>query len=619
MISGIFDIICDLCSLNFALLTYLISNQQKNDDSIEQREEERGNLNDFSQILAADENIKEKEFQNFLNDDDEEGDWEPKSPNKIYGNNPNNEIETPPLNCPDVINILENFDKSTNLPSAFQLYKPRSKIIDIEALTNSEFCKIKRYKDCIYMGEFINSKRHGKGFICFIHCSFYSFIGIMIHTDGRIYEGEWQNNIKHGTGVDISQSGNKYEGEFINGKANGEGLYLWQNGESYEGEWKNGLKHGSGMWKGTKGESFLGEWKYGKADGYGVHIWTNGINFYSSVKYFSGDKYEGEFKSFLKHGHGTEKFSSGDLYVGNYVNGKPDGYGEYYWKSGELYKGFFKNGLRHGKGAWRKTPNKGDKYDGEWLNDKKSGHGEYMWECGNYYKGNYFSDLRNGYGEMIWTDDSIYKGNWEKGIQQGEGELIVPNEATKKGLFNNNIFIGDNESLQIHPPELKESQEYQVMLKINSKHKEEVARSRTSSHKDAFTQMTDGESKDGSFFYIKKTNKSMFPYITPKRNVINKTSNPASRSPIRKEINKNSNSASKSPERKAYHELNYSKMQSNCLLTKRELFKWMRTKDTLRINPNRYRNLNDPEICSQIRKLMNPPLWKPVNDIKNNK
>ena len=41
----------------------------------------------------------------------------------------------------------------------------------------------------------------------------------------------------------------------------------------YEGEWANGMKHGSGIWKGLKGDSYIGEWKYSKADGYGVNLY----------------------------------------------------------------------------------------------------------------------------------------------------------------------------------------------------------------------------------------------------------------------------------------------------------------------------------------------------------
>lgn len=58
----------------------------------------------------------------------------------------------------------------------------------------------------------------------------------------------------------------------------------------YEGEWFNGLRHGSGTWRGVKGDSYVGEWCNGKPEGFGVHEYPN------------GDRYEGYFKACLKHG-----------------------------------------------------------------------------------------------------------------------------------------------------------------------------------------------------------------------------------------------------------------------------------------------------------------------------
>ena len=111
------------------------------------------------------------------NDDDDHNnrDHQPKNINKQQKIN-NIEIEKPPYKCPDIMNILDNFNNSANLPSAFLAYKSRSIIIHIETLASSELCKIKRYKNCLYMGEFINSKRHGKGFITFDFCSFFPYI-----------------------------------------------------------------------------------------------------------------------------------------------------------------------------------------------------------------------------------------------------------------------------------------------------------------------------------------------------------------------------------------------------------------------------------------------------------
>lgn len=317
----------------------------------------------------------------------------------------------------DVKRILDQPSDPKQILKAFDNYLIRSKGLDLAKLKKSRHVKLKKYKESICLGEFFNGKRHGKG--------------IMLYGPKRLYEGDWENDAKHGKGYEILPTGSHYEGDFLNGKPDGYGVFKWKNGEVYEGEWKNGLKHGKGIWRGIKGESYEGDWKNGKAEGRGVHIWRN------------GDRYEGELKSYLKHGEGLEKFANGDYYQGSYVNGKPEGYGEYNWATGYQYKGNFKNGLRHGKGNWQKVTGSGDKYEGEWSNDKKCGHGVYIWASGNRYQGNYFDDFRHGYGEMYWTDGNTYKGDWDKGIQNGQGQVLIPGKGVKKGTFKQNTLLDD--------------------------------------------------------------------------------------------------------------------------------------------------------------------------------
>ena len=47
---------------------------------------------------------------------------------------------------------------------------------------------------------------------------------MLVHADGDIYEGEWEED-----------------------KANGYGVYIHVNGAQYEGYWKNDLQDGQGM------------------------------------------------------------------------------------------------------------------------------------------------------------------------------------------------------------------------------------------------------------------------------------------------------------------------------------------------------------------------------------
>ena len=41
----------------------------------------------------------------------------------------------------------------------------------------------------------------------------------------RIYLGDWENDIKHGNGIERFSSSALYTGEYMNGKAEGTGIY----------------------------------------------------------------------------------------------------------------------------------------------------------------------------------------------------------------------------------------------------------------------------------------------------------------------------------------------------------------------------------------------------------
>ncbi|CAD8103494.1 unnamed protein product [Paramecium primaurelia] len=282
------------------------------------------------------------------------------------------------------------------------------KILMLKRLTNYQE---QDYPNGTFYGQMMNGKKHGQG---------------LMLLQGRVCEGVWQNDRKHGHCKEIFDSGETFEGEYQNGKPQGKGVYI-RNNESYDGQWVNGFKHGHGIWK-MGNDYYEGEWKFGKIDGYGVYIQNN-------------NKYTGSFRNNLKHGHGIENFANGDLYNGQFCNGKPEGQGTYIWNNGAEYRGMFKNGVRHGKGVWSKwDPLKEGhyRYEGMFENDKKHGQGVFTWPSGNYYVGAFVNDYRHGYGEMFWKDQ-YYKGYWERGMQHGDGELCK-NGVIKKGRFENNVL-----------------------------------------------------------------------------------------------------------------------------------------------------------------------------------
>lgn len=97
-------------------------------------------------------------------------------------------------------------------------------------------------------------------------------MGVMRYSNGRQYEGEWEDDRRNGRGFERYSNNNSYFGSFKDGKAHGKGVYKWINGEVYDGEWECGLKHGHGVWTSSDGcDSYIGEWKHSKAEGYGIH------------------------------------------------------------------------------------------------------------------------------------------------------------------------------------------------------------------------------------------------------------------------------------------------------------------------------------------------------------
>ena len=70
-----------------------------------------------------------------------------------------------------------------------------------------------------YVGDFNNSKRHGKG---------------VLDTHKVHYEGEFKNDKLCGKGrIVFKLEGHYYEGEFSENEINGYGTFKWKNGDSY--------------------------------------------------------------------------------------------------------------------------------------------------------------------------------------------------------------------------------------------------------------------------------------------------------------------------------------------------------------------------------------------------
>ncbi len=71
--------------------------------------------------------------------------------------------------------------------------------------------------------------------------------GTYIYANGDKYVGEWNEDQKHGLGVNTYANGDKYVGEFKYDRRSGQGTYVFVDGRKEVGGFKEGLLHGLAM------------------------------------------------------------------------------------------------------------------------------------------------------------------------------------------------------------------------------------------------------------------------------------------------------------------------------------------------------------------------------------
>ena len=112
---------------------------------------------------------------------------------------------------------------------------------------------LKNLKGDIYVGEFMDSNRNGKG---------------DLKTKKIHYIGEFANNKLNGKGkLDFLLDGHEYKGQFIDNEISGIGVFKWKNGDVYEGEMKAGKMQGKGKYKFKSGQIIEGNFVNGKFQG----------------------------------------------------------------------------------------------------------------------------------------------------------------------------------------------------------------------------------------------------------------------------------------------------------------------------------------------------------------
>ena len=148
----------------------------------------------------------------------------------------------------------------------------------------------------IYEGKFINGILNGKG----IYKS---------KNKKTTYIGDYLNSMRHGKG-ELYTENFHYKGDFKNDKLEGKGKIEIYNEGEYEGTFKDNLFEGKGMLKWKNGNYYIGHVSKGKMNGYGEETFLN------------GNIYKGYFVNGIKEGKGKIITADGKIIEGIFKNGE---------------------------------------------------------------------------------------------------------------------------------------------------------------------------------------------------------------------------------------------------------------------------------------------------------
>ncbi|XP_066146577.1 MORN repeat-containing protein 3-like isoform X2 [Euwallacea fornicatus] len=168
-----------------------------------------------------------------------------------------------------------------------------------------------------------------------------------------------RNGFRH---VIFNALGDKYSGEWKNDKKAGKGVTITRNGELYEGDMENNYRHGFGVLAQNIPSTnayrlfYRGYWKNGKMHGHGLRIYSD------------GSFYIGEFRNGKRQEHGQQRYPDGAFFDGEFKNDVKEGLGIFVRADGNRYEGEWHNDLKHGKGLFFHLGS-GKLQDGVWSND----------------------------------------------------------------------------------------------------------------------------------------------------------------------------------------------------------------------------------------------------------
>ncbi|XP_034510858.1 alsin isoform X4 [Ailuropoda melanoleuca] len=219
------------------------------------------------------------------------------------------------------------------------------------------FYKDPRLKDATYDGRWLSGKPHGRG--------------VLKWPDGKMYSGMFRNGLEDGYGEyripnKALNKEDHYVGHWKEGKMCGQGVYSYASGEVFEGCFQDNVRHGHGLLRSGKLTSsspsmFIGQWVMDKKAGYGV---------FDDIT--RGEKYMGTWQDDVCQGNGVVVTQFGLYYEGNFHLNKMMGNGVLLSEDDTIYEGEFSDDWTlSGKGTLT-MPN-GDYIEGYFSGEWGSG------------------------------------------------------------------------------------------------------------------------------------------------------------------------------------------------------------------------------------------------------
>ncbi|PJZ84678.1 hypothetical protein CH366_12140 [Leptospira harrisiae] len=90
----------------------------------------------------------------------------------------------------------------------------------------------------------------------------------------KICEGE---NCRNGKFQVQYENGDYFDGDFFEDVKHGSGIYKYSNGDIFEGEYQFGYKEGKGIYRYANGDQFIGVYQKGKRNGFGKYRFSDGL------------------------------------------------------------------------------------------------------------------------------------------------------------------------------------------------------------------------------------------------------------------------------------------------------------------------------------------------------